>query len=76
MHAIFVCRAYCTIRNNYKKMLEENPSVKLILNPKKTEMANNVGMYLKLIEDERKSLTWGYEVVYALDFAREYVSQW
>ena len=55
-HAIFDCRAYCTIRNNYKKMLEENSSVTLILNPKSTEMANSVGMYLKLLEEERKSL--------------------
>ena len=55
-HAIFDCKAYDSIRSNYKKMLEENPSVKHILNPKSRELADNVGMYLKLIENERKSL--------------------
>ena len=56
-HAIFECRAYTTIRNTYNEMLQENPSVKLVLNPKSREMANKVGMYLKLIEEQRKSLT-------------------
>ena len=55
-HAIFICKAYTRIRNNYKNLLEENPSVNQMLNPKSKEMAINVGMFLKLIEAERESL--------------------
>ena len=55
-HAIYVCRAYNNIRNDYRDMLELYPSVKQILNPQSKEMAEKVGKMLKLIEDERKSL--------------------
>ena len=53
-HAIYHCKAYDSIRNEYKELLEENPTLKF-LNPKDKEMANRVGNYLKLIEDERRS---------------------
>ena len=55
-HAIYVCRAYDGIRNDYRDMLEMYPSVKQLLNPQSQEMAEKVGRLLKLIEDERKSL--------------------
>jgi hypothetical protein len=55
-HVIFNCRAYDNIRNGYRGLLVENPSVKQILNPRSKEMAESVGLFLKHIEDERKSL--------------------
>ena len=55
-HAIFDCKAYDYIRNDYRKMLSENPTVKKILNPGNKELAEDVGRFLKHIEDERKSL--------------------
>ena len=55
-HAIFICKAYNSIRSNYKSLLERYPSVHQILNPTSKEMAVNVGMFLKLIEAERESL--------------------
>ena len=55
-HVIYDCRAYNTLRNDYTELLETYPTVKQILNPKDKEMAEKVGMLLKLIEDERKSL--------------------
>ena len=55
-HAIYLCRAYNTIRTDYRELLEIYPTVKQILNPQSKEMAEKVGMLLKLIEGERKSL--------------------
>ena len=55
-HAIFVCKAYDYIRNDFRKMLSENSTVKQILNPGNKELAEEVGRFLKHIEDERKSL--------------------
>ena len=55
-HAIFDCTAYVSIREQYQDLLQDNPSVNEILNPKSKEMATSVGTYLKLIEAERKSL--------------------
>ena len=55
-HAIYHCRAYNTIRNDYRDLLEECPTVKEILNPQNRETAEKVGMLLKLIEGERQSL--------------------
>ena len=55
-HAIYHCKAYDNIRREYRELIEENPTVKKFLNPKNKEMANRVGSYLKLIEDERRSL--------------------
>ena len=55
-HAIFQCTAYDTIREEFKNLLQENPTVKKILNPTNKEMAEKVGKYLKLIENRRKEL--------------------
>ena len=55
-HAIFQCRAYDNIREEYKDLLQENPTVKKVLNPTNKEMAEKVGKYLKLIENRRKEL--------------------
>ena len=55
-HAIFDCKAYDVIRREHQELLHQNPTVKHILNPKTKDLANDVGRYLKLIEDERKSL--------------------
>ena len=55
-HAIFDCTAYVSIREQYQDLLQDNPSVNEILNPKSKEMTTSVGTYLKLIEAERKSL--------------------
>ena len=55
-HAIFNCRAYDTIRDSFRDLLQQYPTVKQILNPKDKETAEKVGSLLKLIEAERKSL--------------------
>ena len=55
-HAIFDCKAYDFIRNDFRELLDENPTVKQILNPGSKEMAEDVGKLLKHIEDTRKSL--------------------
>ena len=55
-HAIFNCRAYDTIRINFGALLERHTTVKQILNPADKETAEKVGLLLKLIEAERKSL--------------------
>ena len=55
-HAIFNCKAYNHIRDDYRTMLEDHPSIQHILNPKSEETATQVGMFLKLIEAERYSL--------------------
>ena len=55
-HAIFDCTAYDTIREEFKDLLLENPTVNDILNPTTKEMATEVGKYLKQIEDRREQL--------------------
>ena len=55
-HAIYHCRAYNTIRNDYIEFLDLYPTVKQFLNPLNIEMAEKAGMLLKLIEEKRKSL--------------------
>ena len=55
-HAIFNCRAYNTIRNNLGDLLQRFSTTKQILNPPDKETAEKVGLFLKLIEAERKSL--------------------
>ena len=50
-HAIFQCAAYRTIREEFKNLLQENPTVNKILNTTTKEMAEKVGKYLKLIEN-------------------------
>ena len=55
-HALFDCRAYESIRAQFKDLLRENPTVNKMLNPRDKEMAMSVGKYLNLIEKERKSL--------------------
>ena len=58
-HAIFRCKAYNNIRKDYQILLNENPSLKNILNPKTKETAYKVGLLLKQIEAERKLLIKG-----------------
>ena len=55
-HAIYDCRAYNTIRDDFRDILEQYPTVKQFLNPQDKETAEKVGMMLKLIEEERKLL--------------------
>ena len=55
-HAIFNCRAYDTIRSNFGDLLQQYPTLKQILNPVDKEAAEIIGLYLKQIEAERKSL--------------------
>ena len=55
-HAIFNCRAYNTIRNNLGDLLQRFSTTKQILNPPDKETAEKVGLFLKLIEAERKSM--------------------
>ena len=55
-HAIFSCDAYEEIRSDHEELLQANPSVKLLLNPKDKDTAHEVGCYLKQIEERRKSL--------------------
>ena len=55
-HAIFSCDAYKEIRSDHKELLEENPSVKELLNPKDKDTAHEVGCMLKLIEERRRLL--------------------
>ena len=55
-HVIFSCYAYKTIREQFTSMLQNNPTVEQILNPKDKDTATQVGTYLKLIEDKRKSI--------------------
>ena len=58
-HAMFRCKAYNNIRKDYQILLNENPSLKNILNPKTKETAYKVGLLLKQIEAERKLLIKG-----------------
>ena len=55
-HAIYTCTAYDTIRKDYDKLLIENPSLAMFLNPTDVNMVIDVGTFLKLIEERRKSL--------------------
>ena len=55
-HAIFVCRAYTSIRTQFKDLLNENKSIRGVLNPKDRSTAEQVGLMLKLIEERRKKL--------------------
>ena len=55
-HAIYVCDAYKEIRNNHKELLQANPSVKQLLNPKDKDTAYKLGCLLKQIEERRQAL--------------------
>ena len=55
-HALFHCDAYEEIRRNNRELLEENQTLKELLNPKDKETAYSLGCYLKEIEERRKSL--------------------
>ena len=55
-HAIYTCVAYESIRNQFKELLDDNPTVKKFLNPQDKDTATNVGTFLKLIEERRKGL--------------------
>ena len=53
---IFNCRAYDTIRTQFADLLEENATVKDILNPQRKDDAEKVGLMLKLIEEKRNDI--------------------
>ena len=55
-HALFHCDEYEEIRRNNRELLEENQTLKELLNPKDKETAYSLGCYLKEIEERRKSL--------------------
>ena len=55
-HALFHCEAYEEIRRNSRELLEENQTLKELLNPKDKDTAHRLGCYLKQIEVRRKSL--------------------
>ena len=52
-HVLFSCRAYNTVRTQFTKLLAEHPTPRDLLNPTSKEMAEEVGLFLKLIEDQR-----------------------
>ena len=55
-HVIFNCRAYNTIRTQFTELLEENRTIQDILNPRSKEMAEEVGLMIKLIEERRRDI--------------------
>ena len=55
-HVIFNCRGYNTIRSQFTNLLEENTTIHDILNPTSKEMAEEVGLFLKLIEEQRHDI--------------------
>ena len=55
-HALFVCEAYREIRSHFTQLLETNPTVKELLNPKDYDTAYNLGCLLIQIEERRKKL--------------------
>ena len=55
-HAVYVCGAYRGLRMGRELLLESNPSIKELLNPKDKETAYRVGCLLKEIEERRKEL--------------------
>ena len=55
-HVIFDCRAYNNIRSQFSDVLEENTTIQMILNPRSKEMAEKVGLMLKLIEKQRDDI--------------------
>ena len=55
-HVIFECRAYNNVRSQFSDILEENTTIQMILNPRGKEMAEKVGLMLKLIEKQRDDI--------------------
>ena len=55
-HVIFNCRAYDSIRTQFADLLEENVTVRDILNPQRKDDAAKVGLMLKLIEEKRNDI--------------------
>ena len=56
IHAIFHCKAYIEIREQFNELLPSNPTIKEILNPADKNTAIKVGNLLKLIVKRRESL--------------------
>ena len=52
-HILFRCSAYNSIRTQFIVLLEQNSTIHDLLNPTSREMAEEVGLFLKLIEDQR-----------------------
>ena len=55
-HALYHCEAYEEIRRNNHELLEDNQTLKELLNPKDKDTAHSLGCYLKQVEERRKSL--------------------
>ena len=55
-HVIFNCRAYDSIRTQFIDLLKANTTIQQILNPRNKNTAEQIGKFLKMIEDERKLL--------------------
>ena len=55
-HVIFNCRAYDNIRTQFTDLLQQNPTTRDILNPQNKEIAEKVGLMLKLIEEQRNDI--------------------
>ena len=52
-HVLFVCVRYADIRRSFIQLINKNPTVRDMLHPSAPEVANEVGRYLKLIEEAR-----------------------
>ena len=55
-HALFICRAHNSIRNNYRKLLYEYPTTERVLNPIKEEDIIRIAKYIREIEMNMKNL--------------------
>ena len=55
-HALFICRAHNSIRNNYRKLLYEYPTTERMLNPIKEEDIIRIAKYIREIEMNMKNL--------------------
>ena len=55
-HALFICRAHCTIRYQHRGLLLEYRTVKEILNPRSTEDIVRISKYLEEIENNMDDL--------------------
>ena len=55
-HVLFVCIVYTDIRRKYSNLVNEFKSVTELLHPKSVDTAKQVGRYLHLIEERRKTI--------------------
>ena len=55
-HVLFVCRVYSSIRTQFHTLLQKHTTTRDLLNPTNKEAAEEVGLYLKLIEERREEI--------------------